>query len=73
MTTEWWKMKKEKHEKNIRIDTNRISGEKDIREEYKKNLQTRMENEPFNSTITPQEDGRRGPPAGLGRASGVRP
>ena len=56
MTTEWWKMKKEKHKKNIRINTNRISGEEEIREEYKKNLQTRMENEPFNSTITPQEN-----------------
>ena len=56
MTTEWWKMKRGKQEKKIRIDTNRISGEQEIREEYKTNLQTRMENEPFNSMITPQEN-----------------
>ena len=52
MTTEWWKMKRLKQEKKARIDINRISNEKEIRAMYKQNLQTRMEDEPFNPTIT---------------------
>ena len=56
MTTQWWKMKKEKNEKNIRIDTQRLIGETEIRESYKTKLQERMESEPFDNEKTPQEN-----------------
>ena len=56
LTTQWWRMKREKHEKNIRIDTYRLIEETEIREAYKINLQKRMETEPLDKKKTPQEN-----------------